>query len=71
LGRLRTAGIAATLHYLPVHTQPYYLRLGFQAGDFPEAERYSREAVTLPLYYDLSLDDQDRVVRELARALEV
>jgi len=69
LGQLRNAGIAATLHYLPVHTQPYYLGLGFQEGDFPEAERYSREAVTLPLYYDLNQDDQDRVIRELARAL--
>jgi UDP-4-amino-4,6-dideoxy-N-acetyl-beta-L-altrosamine transaminase len=71
LASLRESGVAAALHYPPVHTQPYYMGLGFKAGDYPEAERYSGEAVTLPLYYGLSDADQDAVVRALARALDV
>ena len=70
LKHLRNSGVAATLHYLPVHTQPHYRRLGFQAGDFPEAELYAGEAVTLPLYYGLTDAEQDTVVSELGRALE-
>ena len=49
---LRSQGILVNLHYIPVHIQPYYRALGFTGGDFPEAERYYREAITLPLYAD-------------------
>jgi len=43
-------GVAANLHYIPVHRQPYYERLGFKAGDFPEAEQFHREVISLPMY---------------------
>ncbi len=66
---LRQEGILVNLHYIPVHTHPYYQRLGFAAGDFPEAERYYEEAITLPLYPDLSAEDQERIVRTLREAL--
>jgi UDP-4-amino-4,6-dideoxy-N-acetyl-beta-L-altrosamine transaminase len=66
---LRDAGIGVALHYIPVHTHPYYQSLGFRVGDFPEAERYYAEAITLPLYPTLTEDDQDRVVRALCEAL--
>ena len=59
---LRTAGVGVNLHYIPVHTQPYYQRLGFQPGDYPEAERYYREAISLPLYHHLSESDQSKVI---------
>jgi len=62
---LRQAGIGVNVHYIPVHTQPHYRRLGFKGGDFPEAERYYSEAITLPLYYNLSEEDQDYVVENL------
>jgi len=62
---LRAAGINVNVHYIPVHTQPYYARMGFKAGDFPAAEAYYREAITLPLYYGLSDADQDYVVERL------
>lgn len=62
---LRAAGIDVNVHYIPVHTQPYYARMGFKAGDFPVAEAYYREAITLPLYYGLSDADQDYVVERL------
>jgi len=62
---LHAAGIGVNLHYIPVHRQPYYERLGFKAGDFPEAEVYYQEAMSLPIYPGLTEEQQDRVVREL------
>lgn len=62
---LRAAGIGVNLHYIPVHLQPYYRKLGFEEGDFPEAERYFSEAVSLPLFPLLSDEQQDYVVEQL------
>ncbi|WP_417258099.1 UDP-4-amino-4,6-dideoxy-N-acetyl-beta-L-altrosamine transaminase [Celeribacter sp.] len=68
---LRAAGIGVNLHYIPVHTQPYYRAMGFAEGQFPNAEAYYAEAISIPLYAGLSDADQDRVVAELAKALAV
>lgn len=67
--RMRAAGIGVNVHYIPVHLQPYYRALGFAPGDFPEAERYYEEAITLPLYPAMSDAQQDEVVAALERAL--
>lgn len=67
--KLRAADIWVQVHYIPVHTQPYYLNLGFKWGAFPEAERYYSEAFSLPLYYDLTDAQQDTVVALLGEAL--
>ena len=67
--RLRAAGIGVNVHYIPVHLQPYYRQLGYAAGDFPEAERYYRRALSLPLYYALSESEQDQVIAALREAL--
>lgn len=66
---MRSAGIGVNVHYIPVHTQPYYQRLGFAWGDFPEAERYYAEALTLPLFAAMSDAEQDAVVGALRAAL--
>jgi UDP-4-amino-4,6-dideoxy-N-acetyl-beta-L-altrosamine transaminase len=66
---LRTAGIGVNVHYIPVHLQPYYRDLGFGPGQFPEAERYYNEAISIPLYAALSDADQDTVVAAIGRAL--
>ena len=58
---LRDSGIGVQLHYSPVHLHPYYRQLGFGEGDFPEAEAYARNAISLPLYPGLTLVDQQRV----------
>ena len=58
-------GIAANVHYIPVHRQPYYEDIGFRAGQFPEAERFHHEVISLPIYPDLSRRQQDTVVRVL------
>jgi UDP-4-amino-4,6-dideoxy-N-acetyl-beta-L-altrosamine transaminase len=67
---LRRRGIGVSLHYIPVHTQPFYRKLGFRPGDFPEAERYYREAISLPMFPELTESDQDRVVRSIEEALD-
>jgi len=66
---LHAAGIGVNLHYIPVHRQPYYERLGFKAGDFPVAEAYYQEAMSLPIYPGLTEEQQNRVVRELGGIL--
>jgi len=68
---LRSHGIGANVHYIPVHTQPYYRqRFDFQQGDFPAAEAYYARAITLPLYFDLSEAEQDTVVATLKQAFQ-
>ncbi|MGD9686119.1 MAG: UDP-4-amino-4,6-dideoxy-N-acetyl-beta-L-altrosamine transaminase [Desulfobacter sp.] len=66
---LRAAGIGVNLHYIPVHTQPYYRQLGFNHGDFPEAERYYAEAISLPLFATMTEQQQDQVLAALGEAL--
>ncbi len=66
---LRSAGIGVNVHYIPVHTQPDYCRLGFERGQFPESERYYAGAISLPMYARLTEEQQDRVVLALAEAL--
>ena len=62
-------GVALNLHYIPVHTQPYYEALGHRPEECPNAMAYYREALTLPLYYGLSDEEQDGVVENLASVL--
>jgi dTDP-4-amino-4,6-dideoxygalactose transaminase len=67
--QLRQAGIGVNLHYIPVHTQPYYQNLGFQWGDFPVSEGYYEDAISIPLHYGLLDKEQDRVVATLQAVL--
>lgn len=63
--RLRVGGIGVNLHYIPIYRQPYYERLGFNRSDFPEAERYYAEAISLPMYTELTEAQQLEVVQRL------
>lgn len=67
---LRSKDIIVNLHYIPVHTQPYYQEMGFKAGDFPEAERYYTEAISIPMFPTLTTEQQDEVVQRLKEALQ-
>ncbi|AQG99880.1 UDP-4-amino-4,6-dideoxy-N-acetyl-beta-L-altrosamine transaminase [Burkholderia sp. KK1] len=66
---LRDAGIGVNVHYIPVHTQPYYQSRGFRPGDYPQAERYYGEAISLPLYATMTDAQHDEVVDALRKAL--
>ncbi|MDH5642834.1 MAG: UDP-4-amino-4,6-dideoxy-N-acetyl-beta-L-altrosamine transaminase [Gemmatimonadota bacterium] len=66
---LRDAGIGVNLHYIPVYRQPFYEQMGFGVGYCMEAERYYKEAISLPMYPSLSPQDQQRVVGALTEVL--
>jgi UDP-4-amino-4,6-dideoxy-N-acetyl-beta-L-altrosamine transaminase len=66
---LREQGIGVNLHYIPVHTQPYYQRMRFKVGDYPQAERYYAESISLPMFQTLSDEQQDQVVDVLRKVL--
>ena len=66
---LRAKDIMVNLHYIPVHTQPYYQQFGFKEGDYPQAEQYYREAISIPIHPTLSSADQDHVVEVLREAM--
>lgn len=66
---LRTEGIGVNVHYHPVHLQPYYRALGFHEGQFPVAEAYYSQAISIPLYPGLSEADQSAVISALQRSL--
>lgn len=67
---LRKKGVNVNLHYSPIHLQPFYKNLGFSKGDFPNAENYGENAISLPLYYDLNKKDQKKIVNILAKILK-
>lgn len=60
---LRDKGIGVNVHYIPVHTQPYYEHMGHKAGDYPVAENYYSRALSIPMYSALSDEEQDYVIR--------
>jgi dTDP-4-amino-4,6-dideoxygalactose transaminase len=66
---LRAKNIMVNLHYIPVHTQPYYQQMGFKVGQFPEAERYYAEAISIPIYPVMTDELQDEVVSCLREAM--
>ncbi|MDE2427256.1 MAG: UDP-4-amino-4,6-dideoxy-N-acetyl-beta-L-altrosamine transaminase [Burkholderiales bacterium] len=66
---LRASGIGVNLHYIPVHLQPYYKKLGFTPNSYPEAEKYYSEAISIPLYYGMSESQQDQVVQAISKAV--
>jgi dTDP-4-amino-4,6-dideoxygalactose transaminase len=67
--RLRADGIGVNLHYIPVYRQPYYERSGFDLREFPQAERYYAEAISLPMYTTLTDAQQREVVSRVHTVL--
>jgi UDP-4-amino-4,6-dideoxy-N-acetyl-beta-L-altrosamine transaminase len=67
--KLKKSDVGVNVHYMPIHLQPYYRELGFDEGDYSEAESHGKEAITLPLYPGLSENEQDFVVKTLKEAL--
>lgn len=62
-------GIGVNVHYIPIHLQPYYQDLGFKAGDFPNAEHFYQNALTIPLFPSMNADEQDTVIKSLKEVL--
>ena len=67
---LRESGIGVNLHYIPVHLQPYYQKMGFKQGDFPNAENYYSNAISLPMFHGMTHEQQDEVISKLTLILD-
>ena len=67
--QLRARGISVNLHYIPVHLQPFYAELGFEAGSYPNAEAYYGEAISLPMFPTLTVDNQRFVIDVLTEVI--
>jgi dTDP-4-amino-4,6-dideoxygalactose transaminase len=66
LAYLNDRGIGATIHYpVALHLQPAYASLGHKRGEFPQAEAWADECLSLPIYPELTIDQQDRIVAEI------
>lgn len=66
---MRAAGILVNLHYIPVHMQPYYKSMGFKVGQFPQAEQYYKEAISIPMFPTMTEEQQNIVVSTLSHIL--
>jgi len=66
---LRNHGVGVNVHYIPVHTQPYYQKMGFTVGDFPVAENYYQHVISIPVFHAMTVQDQDRVMSALEQVL--
>ena len=62
---LRTHNIFAQVHYIPAHTMPYYQSMGYKKGDFPEAEAYYSQCLSLPMYPTLTPEEQQFVIEKV------
>ena len=67
--KLRASGILVNLHYIPVYQHPYYQQFGFDPNDFPEAESYYAEAISIPMYTLLSEKEQDFVIQQIKKPM--
>jgi UDP-4-amino-4,6-dideoxy-N-acetyl-beta-L-altrosamine transaminase len=67
---LRDQGIGVNLHYIPVHFHPYYEKLGFKRGDFPNAENYYKRAISIPLFPSMSSRDQEYVISTILKTIK-
>ncbi len=67
---LREAGIGVNLHYIPVHLQPYYQKMGFKLGDYPKAEAYYANAISIPMFHGMTYEQQDEVISKLKTILK-
>jgi dTDP-4-amino-4,6-dideoxygalactose transaminase len=67
--KLRNDGIGVNVHYIPIHTQPYYQKFGFKDGDFPDSESYYSKVISLPLTHVMEIKQQDKVIKSLEKAI--
>lgn len=65
---MQHVGVNVNIHYIPIHLQPYFQKIGFKVGDFPNAERYFRHTLSLPIYPDLTDESFDYIVFQLKDA---
>ena len=67
--KLRKKGIYTNVHYLPIHLHPFFKKLGFKSGQYPNSEKYGNEALSIPIYPNLKIKDQKKVIKEILKIL--
>ncbi len=67
---LRKIKIGVNVHYIPIHLHPYYRKLGFKEGDFPNAEKFSNRSISLPIFYDLTDHEQEFVIKNICKSYD-
>ena len=67
--KLRKKGIYTNVHYLPIHFHPFFKKLGFKSGQYPNSEKYGAEALSIPIYPNLKNKDQKKVIKEILKIL--
>ncbi len=70
MNNLRKKGIGTQVHYIPVHLQPYYKKMGYKKGDYPVSEQYYKFCLSLPLFPELSNADVDLIISTINKELE-
>ncbi|MCB0394706.1 MAG: UDP-4-amino-4,6-dideoxy-N-acetyl-beta-L-altrosamine transaminase [Bdellovibrionales bacterium] len=66
---LRENGVGSNLHYIPIHTQPYYRQFGFKLGDYPISESYYRRALSLPLFPSMTEEQITHVIQTFKKSI--
>ena len=67
---LRAAGVGVNVHYIPIHLQPYYQKLGFGPGQFPNAEAFYSRSISLPIFPELTIQERQSVAQTLSKIIE-
>jgi dTDP-4-amino-4,6-dideoxygalactose transaminase len=62
---LQKNGILAQIHYIPVHTLPYYKDIGYNGAELTHAENYYSKCISLPMYPTLSDEEQEYVIKKI------
>ncbi len=70
--KMKKSGITLQVHYIPVHLQPFYRKnYRFQKGDYPHSEKFYQNEVSLPIYPDLTIDEQVKVIENTKKYTNV
>jgi len=67
---MREKGIGVNLHYIPIYRHPYYRSLGLSDKDFPNSAEYYREAMTIPIYPNMTEEQQASVIAALTSSIQ-
>lgn len=68
--KLKEYGVGSQVHYIPVPSQPYYRQLGFKPEDYSNAQMFYEQALSIPLFFDLTDDQQNQVIQAIKEVVE-
>ena len=67
---LQFEGVGVNVHYIPVYSFPYYQKLGYKMGSCPNAEKLYERIISIPLFYSMSDEDQDKVIEAVKKVID-